>query len=953
MNNLRKLKSFKLVILTFLTFLLLGLVFLKTTAKAEVKDINYYKSQVSKMTYLEKLNTLKEKNLIFKSSESIDKYSQTSKLNQDQKAKSREIENKMFELLSTEGLTDTGSLELDLDGMEIVDTDNNLTKIVYSFLNKPEYFWLTGSINKQVYTATQKVKTLRLESYFSNQVSFKKALDEFLAYSEYSTWQEAYQDQNKDGVITRAEIAKNLHDSILKRKPYNKAAAENLGSSEFSFKIAHSAFSVFSKENLPVCDGYAKAYAYVLNKLGIPALVAGGNANGPHAWNYVYLNQNWYFTDLTWDQNLDGGEIFQKYLLKTQPSSHQNYQDSFVSNSIVFEPKKPKLANFDFGGLKKEDASSLTNDALPQFAQGEFTEGLNPEQANQLIELILKHLNISGENPLYLNWRLSKAGIVKKQIDGFGEYLLEIVAATETKIAKKTIKIKTAYSGTTLVKVNTPSGQTELSADIGSRLNFYPSKTYLDKTFVGFDKDISKVTKDLKEVSAKYEKNQSLINFLVKSADGSLLYSGQMLKGQSVFEAIKNNFLKPFFPHLSLGSRFSHLELNGRVFSARTPLHQDTEVTAVFRHQEPKSAQKEITAGQVLKYNEFEKTIGETKLTNPNALFGLPDLTKYGWELDLVNSDIVQVAGKFKLKDPYLTTSKIYYKPILERLKEITLDTTQHTASFKNPGRFKFKYITALSFNSKYQLFDLNNLNQDCMPGYSLIDWQIKGLGEGFDVSQNKYTSDLELIPKVIKAKVELLYKEGNKTIDFNKEGIANAAQIAKLIPPVNKDTLFVGWLAEDRHFIYTGYNVDKDIKAYAQFISKKELIAKLNWEVFKNGKFILNSSELKNQDFNKTISLIKKRFPTVDIKKITLSGQKVKLTLGSNYSMHSVEWGFDFVKDPIIYWDFFKDPLMFLKKFPRQAAVIGGLTLALAVFSLIMLISVIKVFKRSVKNKD
>ena len=328
-------------------------------------------------------------------------------------------------------------------------------------------------------------------------------------------------------------------------------------------------------------------------------------------------------------------------------------------------------------------------------------------------------------------------------------------------------------------------------------------------------------------------------------------------------------------------------------------------------------------------------------------------MTKYGWELDLVNSDIVQVAGKFKLKDPYLTTPKIYYKPVSSRLKEITLDTTQHTASFKNPGRFKFKYITALSFNSKYQLFDLNNLNQDCMPGYSLIEWQIKGLGEGFDVSQSKYTSDLELIPKVIKAKVELLYKEGDKTIDFNKEGIANAAQIAKLIPPVDKDTLFVGWLAEDKHFIYTGYNVDKDIKAYAQFISKKELTAKLNWEVFKNGKFILNSSELKNQDFSKTISLIKKRFPTVDIKKITLSGQKVNLTLGSNYSMHSVEWEFDFVKDPIIYWDFFKDPLMFFKKFPKQAAVIGGLTLTLAVFSLIMLVSVIKVFKRSVENKD
>lgn len=60
------------------------------------------------------------------------------------------------------------------------------------------------------------------------------------------------------------------------------------------------------------CAGYAKAFAYLLNKAGVKSSVISGDSideNGesvPHAWNIVYIDGDPYYFDITWD---DGDEI--------------------------------------------------------------------------------------------------------------------------------------------------------------------------------------------------------------------------------------------------------------------------------------------------------------------------------------------------------------------------------------------------------------------------------------------------------------------------------------------------------------------------------------------------------------------------------------------------------------------------------------------------------------------
>lgn len=68
----------------------------------------------------------------------------------------------------------------------------------------------------------------------------------------------------------------------------------------------HNIYGALIEKNT-VCEGYAKAFKYILDGLNIPCILVSGTATNStgktesHMWNYVYLNNNWYGIDLTWD----------------------------------------------------------------------------------------------------------------------------------------------------------------------------------------------------------------------------------------------------------------------------------------------------------------------------------------------------------------------------------------------------------------------------------------------------------------------------------------------------------------------------------------------------------------------------------------------------------------------------------------------------------------------------
>lgn len=56
-----------------------------------------------------------------------------------------------------------------------------------------------------------------------------------------------------------------------------------------------------------VCEGYSKAFMYLMHKLGIECGLTSGN-NETHAWNYVKYDGEYYWIDVTWDDPVSYSE---------------------------------------------------------------------------------------------------------------------------------------------------------------------------------------------------------------------------------------------------------------------------------------------------------------------------------------------------------------------------------------------------------------------------------------------------------------------------------------------------------------------------------------------------------------------------------------------------------------------------------------------------------------------
>lgn len=99
-----------------------------------------------------------------------------------------------------------------------------------------------------------------------------------------------------------------------------------------------------------VCEGYAKAFQYLMNEVGIDNVIVigtGTNSNNKtesHAWNYVKLNNNWYAVDVTWDDPIliGSGKLPEKskykYFLKGSITMNENHTPSgkFTDAGQVF-----------------------------------------------------------------------------------------------------------------------------------------------------------------------------------------------------------------------------------------------------------------------------------------------------------------------------------------------------------------------------------------------------------------------------------------------------------------------------------------------------------------------------------------------------------------------------------------------------------------------------------------
>ena len=124
-----------------------------------------------------------------------------------------------------------------------------------------------------------------------------------------------------------------VHDWLVQNIAYD---AEHL-----SLPDDHNAYGALC-EGTAVCEGYAKAYAFTMNKLGIPCVIVTSD-DLSHAWNMVQLGGKWYQVDCTWDDPLtcEGtsdqlGYCKHKSLLCSTEKVNANHSDD-GDDSVAFD----------------------------------------------------------------------------------------------------------------------------------------------------------------------------------------------------------------------------------------------------------------------------------------------------------------------------------------------------------------------------------------------------------------------------------------------------------------------------------------------------------------------------------------------------------------------------------------------------------------------------------------
>lgn len=110
---------------------------------------------------------------------------------------------------------------------------------------------------------------------------------------------QAFQDA-AGGIIAQAQSLGSVYD----REKYVHDALAQLAEYDVASPMNQSAYSALVGGR-SVCAGYARAFQYMMQQLGIPCYYCTGYAGEDHAWNIVKLEGDYYNVDVTWDDTED------------------------------------------------------------------------------------------------------------------------------------------------------------------------------------------------------------------------------------------------------------------------------------------------------------------------------------------------------------------------------------------------------------------------------------------------------------------------------------------------------------------------------------------------------------------------------------------------------------------------------------------------------------------------
>ena len=212
------------------------------------------------------------------------------------------------------------------------------------FCEHPEVFYIDVTkmyLNVQTTTrGTQSTYKVTVNSgnagsYLSDEFSFKEQID--VALQQLEAIKKYFIENKKADTYSNIKL---VHDYLVNTIEYDTSISKE--------NIYNIYGALIQKEC--VCEGYAKAFKYLLDGMDVPCVIVTGEATNSegntesHAWNYVQLDNFWYAVDVTWDDPVivGGGVLLNsrkyKYFLKGENEFNQShtFRTKFTEDGMEF-----------------------------------------------------------------------------------------------------------------------------------------------------------------------------------------------------------------------------------------------------------------------------------------------------------------------------------------------------------------------------------------------------------------------------------------------------------------------------------------------------------------------------------------------------------------------------------------------------------------------------------------
>lgn len=194
--------------------------------------------------------------------------------------------------------------EFKITGIDYEEYMDEYAEVLTALINDfPEFFWLNGYVEANAeYLSNSDVGnvtfTMGVYDYWKNK-NISDAAEELEAKIDSILYE--IEKNNPGNDYEKAKLAHHLIVNSVEYdiESYDKGDSIDSRSDAFT----NSVYGALT-DGKALCGGYAKAFSLLMHRMGIECEYVTGKANdGPHAWNVIRLEGEYYHVDLTWDDS--------------------------------------------------------------------------------------------------------------------------------------------------------------------------------------------------------------------------------------------------------------------------------------------------------------------------------------------------------------------------------------------------------------------------------------------------------------------------------------------------------------------------------------------------------------------------------------------------------------------------------------------------------------------------